>query len=765
MTSYTSGRLRSLSLCVIVTLACIGCTGSSPEAKMAAHLERAESYFNNHQYQEAIIEYKNVIQINDKHADAYYRLALAYLKLGGLSNLQAAFGALNRTVELDKTNQDAQLKLGEMLLLGNDPAKARERAELVLVSAPQNTDGLILKGRSLMNEKHFAEAAAEFKKAIELDPKNMRAYIDLSRAYLFSKDQAAAEAALNQALAINPRSTEILLAMGDLHVTTGKPDQAETAYKQALEIDPQNEQTYIHLVAFYQRGNKWAEIEATLNKLAALKPQDEKPHLHLGDFFTALGQSDKALASYQRATEVNPDSTIARDKLIGHYLDTGKTAEAESRVKDILAKNAKDLMGRFFDARLLLAKQKTDDAIPILQGVLKDEPQFAGAHHFLGVAYMQKRQPAQARASFADAVKHNPRLGESRIALAQIYLTEGSADLALEQAQAAIQLNPRNVQAGLIAGAAYLKKGDLAKGRQVFEGISKALPNEPMGPYQLGLIARLEKNEAKALAFFEEALKRRPSAIEPITQIVTIKVLQGKTEDARTRVMRQMEQASPNAHLHNLLGQLWAKETNYGQAEQEFRKAIELNDSLPQAYLNLAGTYLQMGKQDQAMKEYEAILAKNANSIPAHMILGMIHESRNELDKAQAHYETTLKLNPRFAPAANNLAWIITQQGGNLDVALAHAQTAREENQEDPHIADTLGWIYYKKNAHLLAVNLLKEAVEKLPNRAEVHYHYGMALAKNNNNVEAKKALNQALKLKADFDGAEEARKTLEGLK
>ncbi|MDH5641953.1 MAG: tetratricopeptide repeat protein, partial [Nitrospira sp.] len=671
MTSYSSKWLRAL--CVIITLVSVSCTGSSPEAKMAAHLEQAEQYFKNHKYQEAIIEYRNVIQLDDKHANAHYQLALAYLKLGGIPNLQAAFGALNRTVELDKTNHDAQLKLGELLLLGNDPAKARERAEIVLVSAPQHTEGLILKGRSLINEKHFAEAIPELKKAIELDPKNMRAYIELSRAHLFSKDPAAAETVLNQALAVDPRSTEILLALGDLRTTTGKPDQAEALYTQALEIDAQNEQIYLHLAAFYQRAAKWAEVEATFNKLAGLKPHDEKPHILLGDFFTWLGQGEKALTSYQRATEVQPDSTIARDKLIGHYLDTGKPTEAETRVKDILTKNAKDLMGRFFDARLLLAKHKPDDAIPILQGVIKDEPQFAGAHHFLGVAYMQKRQPAQARASFADAVKHNPRMTESRTALAQLHLAEGSADLALEQAQAAIQLNPRNVQAAIVAGTAYLKKGDPAKSRKVFEAIAQALPNEPMGPYQLGLVSRYERNDAKALAFFEEALKRRPSAIEPITQIASIKLAQGKSDEARKRVEQQLEQAPQSALLHNLLGQLSANAKNYVQAEEEYRKAIELDSGMFQAYLNLAGVYLRLGKQDQATKEYEAVLAKDANSIQAHMMLGMIHESKQEFDKAQARYETILKLNPRFVPAANNLAWIMAEQGGNLDVALAHA--------------------------------------------------------------------------------------------
>ena len=155
-----------------------------------------------------------------------------------------------------------------------------------------------------------------------------------------------------------------------------------------------------------------------------------------------------------------------------------------------------------------------------------------------------------------------------------------------------------------------------------------------------------------------------------------------------------------------------AKDT--GQAEIAFKKALELDNSLLSAYINLGLVYHIAGKTDQAAKEFEAVLAKDPKVIQAHMMLGIIHDGRKEYDKAQTHYEAILKLNPRFAPAANNLAWILVEHGGNIDVALSHAQMAREQQPNDSHIADTLGWIYYKKKRNLLAMNLLKEAVEKI---------------------------------------------------
>jgi tetratricopeptide (TPR) repeat protein len=199
-------------------------------------------------------------------------------------------------------------------------------------------------------------------------------------------------------------------------------------------------------------------------------------------------------------------------------------------------------------------------------------------------------------------------------------------------------------------------------------------------------------------------------------------------------------------------------------AEEAFKKAIQIDNSLFTAYMNLAQLYHKTGRLDQAAKEYEAVLAKDPNVIQANMLLGIIHESQKHYDKAMMRYETILKTNPKFGPAANNLAWLLAEHGGNLDVALAHAQTAREQQPDEPHIADTLGWIYYKKNAYLLAVSLLKEAAEKLPTEAEVQYHYGMAQYKSGDNSEAKKALQASLKLSKNFPGSEEAQKTLAGL-
>ena len=54
---------------------------ASKEEKKAKHLERAKQYIEKNELQKAVIELKNVIQLDPKHDAAYVELGETYLKL------------------------------------------------------------------------------------------------------------------------------------------------------------------------------------------------------------------------------------------------------------------------------------------------------------------------------------------------------------------------------------------------------------------------------------------------------------------------------------------------------------------------------------------------------------------------------------------------------------------------------------------------------------------------------------------------------------
>ena len=175
-------RIATMTIPAVLLFA-TGCMQLSAEEQKAEHLKRAKAFVEAEKYPEALIEYKNVVQIDPKDADSHYQLAQIYMKLGEGSHLQEAFSALSRTVELDPTIQDAQLKLGEFYLMARKSEKAREHADMFLASAPLDPKGHILRGRSLIIEKEFDQGIEEFKKSIELDPENVQIYVDIARAF------------------------------------------------------------------------------------------------------------------------------------------------------------------------------------------------------------------------------------------------------------------------------------------------------------------------------------------------------------------------------------------------------------------------------------------------------------------------------------------------------------------------------------------------------------------------------------------------------
>lgn len=751
-----------LALSVIVGAS--GCERTSPESKSAMHRERALTYFNEGKFRESSIELRNLLEANPTDADAHYRLALAHLKLGTMPDLQDAFRALNRSIELDPTNLDAQIKLGQLYLMGNELEKAKERADVVLASAPDSADGHALRGRSLLKEHSIQAAITHLKKAIEKDPTALQLYLDLGAAYQSAGDSTKAEQTYNNAITTHPSSAIAWTARGDFYLLTGKQQEAEEDYKKSVELEPDNEIAYIKLANFYRITNRLAQAESICFKLVAKKPQRENPQIILGDFYTTVGEKDKAFASYQRATELKPDSPAARDRLLNHLLDAGKLDEAEQRVHTLLTANGQDKTAQFFRARLLLSRGKGGEAVPLFQRLIKDEPRIPALHHFLGIALTQSNQLGQAVAALTEAIRLAPNAIESRTALASLQLTQGFYDLAIEEAQAALKLNPQNLLATITLGDAYLRKNDWTNSRLAFETVRARLPKEPQPHIRLGMVARAEKKESDAISHFEEALQLNPKQIEPLAHIVAIKIAQGKAPDARDRVLRHLETEPNDPYAYNLLGRLWMATKNWSQAEATFKKALELNSTVLDAYMSLAQIYTQNGKTTDAIHEYESALSKDSKYIPAHMMLGVMYESKNEPEKAQRAYETVLKMSPNFSPAANNLAWLLIEHGGNSDLALSYAQIAREQQPSDPHVADTIGWILYKKGIYLKAGALLKEAADKLPDNPSVLFHYGMAQFKQGDDAGARQSLRAALKLSQSFAGAQEAKIVLDSL-
>jgi tetratricopeptide (TPR) repeat protein len=220
-----------------------------------------------------------------------------------------------------------------------------------------------------------------------------------------------------------------------------------------------------------------------------------------------------------------------------------------------------------------------------------------------------------------------------------------------------------------------------------------------------------------------------------------------------------------NPLLWDMVGRFQLASGKPVEAEAAFLKSIELAPEFTAPYYQLGLLYAAQKKFPEAEARLAKVLEKDDKNVGAHALLGMVLNSEGKIDAANKEYRKVLTLSPKNPLAANNLALNLAEGGGNLDEALKFAQIAREAAPEEPSVGDTLGWVHYKKGLIDIAYPLIADAAGKMKNNASVRYHHGMVLAKKGKNKEAAAELNAALSLDPKFPGAEEARKTIVGLK
>src|SRR5207253_7678873 len=150
--------LPLFTVLIAVALFLGACT--TPEKAKAQHVARGQALLKDKKFQEASLEFRNALQIDDQLADAHWGLANAY---EGLQRYQEAFDEMKQVVDLDPNNLEVRVRLGNYYLMGSQqsPAAVSEAERLakeVLQKDPKHIEGHILMGSVLFAQGHKPEA-------------------------------------------------------------------------------------------------------------------------------------------------------------------------------------------------------------------------------------------------------------------------------------------------------------------------------------------------------------------------------------------------------------------------------------------------------------------------------------------------------------------------------------------------------------------------------------------------------------------------------
>lgn len=269
------------------------------------------------------------------------RNALAHELLGSLLLEQGSAEAardvlvrgLNQAEDLAPTPLH-YLKLHEAYRSLNEPEPARRALADGLRRHPDSSELLLAEGNQLKSEARIAEAAAAFRKAVQLNPAFVEADFALAVLLLETGRNEEAMKALKRALSMQPTFPKAALLLARLEMEAGRFEVAGEYLLPLLKANPGTPEIREITARWRLQAGRAAErtdpVAAERHYRAGLKLQPENPELNagLGVRLLVTNRVAEAVPLLQVSQQARPNNLQAALFLGQAYARTNRLPEA-----------------------------------------------------------------------------------------------------------------------------------------------------------------------------------------------------------------------------------------------------------------------------------------------------------------------------------------------------------------------------------------------------------------------------------------------------
>lgn len=782
---FFSFKFLLAAVLVGISLFSLSCSGSKDK-----HIARGEEYLQKRKFEEALMEFRAAADIDKDSAAAQWGLARAFENLG---QYYETVDALQKVGALNPENLDARAKLGNYFLLSTPPQteETQKIIDEILARDANFVEGHVLKASLFsIQSKPEKEILDVFNHAVSINPNRTETYLSLSRFFMKSGKPDEAEKTIQKGISVNAQAASGYIEYGRFLDYSSRPAEAETQFKKASEVEPANIEAREAIATFYVAQKQLEKAEAVYQELVKIQENSPESRVQLANFYAQNKREDDAINVFNQIISEKPEYVRARYRLGEIYLERKEFENVNAQAAELLKINDDDTQALMLRARVRLQENKAEEAIKDLEEVLKKQPSHRDALFFMTQARLALGQIDQARAFLGDLEKYHPNYLRTKLLKIQSSFTAGDAENALKQSNelldAANRTSPTvensardlaelRIRALSSRGLAFLDLGKLAEARADLQEILRVTPNSSTAMINLAKVASAERNLPEALDLYEKALAADAKNFDALSGSVTILSRQKQFAQAHAKVDKAITENVGRKDvlpaLHYLKSDVFSAEKNVESAEAELKKAIEIDDSYLPAYSAYASILVARNQTDAAVEQYKKVVEKKP-SASIYTLIGILEDARNNPSEAEKNYRKALEIAPDAPIAANNLAWLLAETGGNLDEALTLSQAVVKKTANNAGFYDTLGWVYFKKGLYSPAVEHFKKAVAidaseagkagQAPNPA-YRLRLGMALASAGDKMSARKEVESSLENEKSLSQqeAQEARNLL----
>ena len=573
-----------------------------------------------------------------------------------------------------------------------------------------------------------------------------------------------AEAAYSEALRLEPGRLGVMVRLGQLALEARDPKKAEGWFRKALaanaDLGAARRGLAVALLRQRQIGPALNEARETLRR----DPKDLDAKILLAQIYQDMGRPTAAEAVLDEALAAAPDSIQALQVQGLVKLDLGKADEAEKLFEKVVQQDPKSLSARMGLAIVERARGRLDQAAAEMEAIAKERPDLPVTHFELGRTRLMQRQIEPALRAFDRAEQTSPDPAVTRVRAAGLLAAAGERDRAIAKAKASLASTNAAPLAHAVLARLYLDKGQPDLAERELQSAATEAPQNAAARLQLARFYLSQRRPADAIASAQEAEKLAPKSPEPLAVQIDAYIAQGKADDAVATAARLRALQGETAFAYVLYGAVNEKAGRPADALAAYQAALEKEPHHLAAARARANLLERQSRVPEARQLLEATAQGRPQNIEPLVDLAQLEDRAGNPSGAVAAYRRALAQAPESPALLNNLAYLLAGDPATSAEAVALAEKAHAAAPNSAAIADTLGWALYQKGDLARAEEILTRVAKAAPGSGEVRYHLGMVYAKQGKTEDARRELEAALKT-GNFKSADEARRTLEGLK
>jgi Flp pilus assembly protein TadD len=359
--------------------------------------------------------------------------------------------------------------------------------------------------------------------------------------------------------------------------------------------------------------------------------------------------------------------------------------------------SAETHLGKGYDA---LKQDRYPVAVEEFRAALAIDPTLVLRAQFpLAVALFEQHKSVEARREL-EAVRHvagdHPNV---LYYLGRLDIEDRNFESAIKNLDQAMA-KPPFPDTAYYLGFAYFKQGDLPNAEKWLKEAQKINPRDPGIPYQLGFVYRKEgrQEEAEKFIALSEDLHRRGDDEARLRTECGQKLDSGPREDAHAICEKLYD--PDDAERLTSLGTIYGQHGDPEAALKPFLRAAELSPQSPQVQYNLAFTYSQLNRYQDARVPLERALKRWPDLFPLNALYGAVLVKLGEDAQAYETLRRARQLKPDDGATVDLLYETALKLGKKNEAAkqysnaLRYLEEATELQPQDPEPHRSLAEIY-----------------------------------------------------------------------